>query len=78
MRKRLLVLVLAFLPLGLMAQEQSADASTQVKETKTRSRVFTGFSGGMMLHGGYLFTDDPTKVFSNTGLGRLRLCEGSA
>ena len=76
MRKKLFILVLAILPLGLMAQEQSADASAPVKETRTRSHVFTGFSGGMMLHGGYLFTDDPTKVFSNTGLGSFDYVKG--
>ena len=76
MRKKLFILVLAILPLGLMAQEQSADATASVKETRTRSHVFTGFSGGMMLHGGYLFTDDPTKVFSNTGLGSIDYVKG--
>jgi len=54
MNKRLIVILLALLPLGISAREQ---------------RVFTGFSGGMMLHGGYLFADSPEKVFSNTGLG---------
>lgn len=39
------------------------------KKKKKGSAVFTGFSGGMMLHGGYLFSDDPRKVFSNSGLG---------
>ncbi len=76
MRKPLLILVLALLPLSLVAQEQeAADAApakeTKAKESKSRSasEIFTGFSGGMLLHGGYLFSDDPRKVFSNTGLG---------
>jgi len=69
MKKYLLLIVLALLPLGLMAQEQeSADTSTTKKKSSS-GKIFTGFSGGMMLHGGYLFSDDPKKVFSNTGLG---------
>lgn len=68
-------MVLALLPLGLIAQEQEADAKS-VKEKKSSSKVFTGFSGGMLLHGGYLFADDPTKVFSNTGLGSLEYVKG--
>ena len=86
MRKYFLITVYAFLSLGLMAQEQEAYAideepaqeqaasgkkSKQGKEKKEKSGVFTGFSGGMLLHGGYLFSDDPRKVFSNSGLGSL-------
>ena len=75
MRKQLLILVLALLPLGLMAQEQEA-SDTPAKKTRSASGIFTGFSGGMMLHGGYLFADDPTKVFSNTGLGSYEYVKG--
>ena len=75
MRKQLLILVLALLPLGLMAQEQEA-SDTPAKKTRSASSVFTGFSGGMMLHGGYLFADNPTKVFSNTGLGSYEYVKG--
>ena len=66
MRRNILWIVLVLLPLGLVAQEQEADGKS---EKHSASHVFTGFSGGMMLHAGYLFSDDPTKVFSNTGLG---------
>lgn len=82
MRKIIVLLVLALLPLGLSAQEQEAGASTKEtkeskeKKTKNLKAVFTGFSGGMMLHGGYLFSDDPTKVFSNTGLGSREYVKG--
>ena len=72
MRKTLLICALALLPLGLMAQEQGADA----QPAKRSSHVFTGFSGGMLLHGGYMFASDPTKVFSNTGLGSLDYVKG--
>ena len=76
MKKRIfIVCLLALLPLSLMAQEQET-AGSEAKETKSRSHVFTGFSGGMMLHGGYLFSDDPTKVFSNTGLGSWDYVKG--
>ena len=76
MRKQFLILVLALLPLSLMAQEQGTNASSAEQsqnsssDTKKKaSKVFTGFSGGMMLHAGYLFSDSPDQVFSNTGLG---------
>ena len=75
MRKRLYIFwVLALLSLGLKAQEQQADASG--KEKKRDTKVFTGFSGGMMLHVGYLFSDNPQQVFSNTGLGDWNYVKG--
>ena len=70
MKKQFIIWVLALLPLGLMAQGQEAPAQ------KKSSGVFTGFSGGILLHGGYLFSDDPTKVFSNTGLGSFEYVKG--
>lgn len=76
-KKHLLLLVLALLPLSLIAQEQErADAAPKTTEKKSSVRIFSGFTGGMMLHGGYLFSDDPTKVFSNTGLGSWDYVKG--
>lgn len=66
MRKQFIILVLALLPLCLTVQGQETDAP---KEKKSSGKIFTGFSGGMLLHGGYLFAKDPKQVFSNTGLG---------
>ena len=74
MRKSFLLIVLVLLPLGLVAQAQEADAQPEKK--RSSSHVFTGFSGGMLIHGGYLFASDPTKVFSNTGLGSLDYVKG--
>ena len=71
----LIVCLLALLPLSMTAQEQEP-AGSESNETKSRSHVFSGFSGGVMLHGGYLFSDDPTKVFSNTGLGSWDYVKG--
>ncbi|MBO7456210.1 MAG: hypothetical protein J6T71_00110 [Paludibacteraceae bacterium] len=68
-------MVLVLLPLGLIAQEEETDAKP-VKEKKSSSKVFTGFSGGMLLHGGYLFADDPRTVFSNDGLGSTSYWKG--
>ena len=73
MRKTIfIILVSALLLPGLTARAQEdADTPQEVKAKKSRSAsgFFTGFSGGMMLHGGYLFAKDPRYVFSNTGLG---------
>ena len=63
MRKQFIILVLALLPLCLTVQGQETDAP---KEKKSSGKIFTGFSGGMLLHGGYLFAKDPKQVFSNT------------
>ncbi len=73
MRKTIfLILVSALLLPGLTARAQE-DAGTpkevKAKKSHSSSGIFTGFSGGMLLHGGYLFSKDPTQVFSNTGLG---------
>lgn len=70
MHKRIAyILVLVLLPLCLCAQEQSGRAART-------NGVYTGFSGGMMLHGGYLFADSPDKIFSNTGLGSYEYVKG--
>lgn len=74
MRKQFVIWVFALLLLGLTAQAQESAVTQPAKEQKARksrsaAEIFTGFSGGMMLHAGYLFSDSPDKVFSNTGLG---------
>lgn len=82
MRKQLIIGLLALLSLGLMAQEQETINAPQqergANESKSngRHRIFTGFSGGMMIHGGYLFADSPEKLFSNTGLGSAEYVKG--
>ena len=76
MKRNVLLIVLVFLSLGLIAQEREDSASGREKSSRHGSGLFTGFSGGMMLHGGYLFSDDPTKVFSNTGLGSMEYVKG--
>ncbi len=75
MRKTILIILVSALLLpGLTARAQE-DAGTpkevKAKKSHSSSGIFTGFSGGMLLHGGYLFAKDPTQVFSNTGLGSL-------
>ena len=77
MKKQLLLfLVLALLPLSLTAREQEEADACPEKEKKHSSAVFTGFSGGMMLHGGYLFSDNPQNIFSNNGLGSIDYVKG--
>lgn len=68
-RKLVILIVLVFLSPGLYARGQENTASGVNENSRRGSVLFSGFSGGMFLHGGYLFSDDPTKVFSNTGLG---------
>ena len=70
MKKIVLIGLLTLLPLAATAQEEG-----EVKPSSSSS-AFTGFSGGMMLHGGYLFADDPSVVFSNTGLGSPEYVKG--
>lgn len=65
MKKHLLIAVLAVLPLCLL---QAKDDKSEGKE-KSSVHVFTGISGGIMAHGGYLFAQSPDVLFSNTGLG---------
>lgn len=76
MKKQLFLIALALLPLCLKAQEGElgalpeslGSAHKSIRDAAT-GQVFTGFSGGMMLHIGYMFSDDPRKIFSNAGLG---------
>ncbi len=68
-RKPLLILFL-LLPLCLHAQEQQSEyqPDKDKENKKTRSRLFTGFSGGMMLHMGYAFAQSPDELFRNPSL----------
>ncbi len=55
-----------------MAQEQGDELSVDAAATteqKSSGKILTGFSGGMLLHIGYLFSKSPDQLFSNTGLG---------
>lgn len=75
MKKQLFLIALLLLPLCLKAQEEELGAlpeslgSARELVRKSGAGVYTGFSGGMMLHIGYMFSDDPRKIFSNAGLG---------
>ncbi len=75
MKKTIFIAALAILPLCLQAQEQEVAAvqqqlgSARELVRKSGAGVFTGITGGMMLHIGYMFSDDPRKIFSNAGLG---------
>ncbi|MBR4564814.1 MAG: hypothetical protein IKO26_10235 [Paludibacteraceae bacterium] len=70
--KRITLILSAVLLLCLTAQGRGADTPASGRS----GGVFTGFSGGMMLHGGYLFSQTPEKVFSNSGLGSLDYIKG--
>ncbi len=38
------------------------------KGTKEHTKILTGFTGGMMIHGGYLFASSPDEMFRNGSL----------
>ena len=78
MRKKtftLSLILLLFCCLTAVGQE-AEQPQKEKKEKRTASEIFTGFSGGMMVHGGYLFSDSPDKLFSSTGLGNLDYVKG--
>lgn len=90
--KKIILIVLAIIPLCLMAQRKSRDTykpapgeqvqtsqdeNTNIKSTKKSTsgnasenskKIFTGFSGGMMIHGGYAFSKTPNELFRNGSL----------
>lgn len=53
-----------------------AQTDTPDSPPKPSNAIFNGISGGVMLHIGYLFSDSPDKIFSNTGLGSLDYIKG--
>lgn len=66
MKKQVLIFVLALLPLCAFAL--GGDGSSRHKD-KDHDPVFTGVSGGVTLHLGYLFSSSPDQLFSNGNLG---------
>jgi hypothetical protein len=62
--KIIAILCLALLPFS-MVQAKGA------KSEKSGPKVLTGISGGLSVHGGYLFAQSPDQLFSNTGLGDI-------
>ncbi len=46
----------------------SPSTSNKDKKDKEHKKVFTGFSGGMMIHGGYSFASSPAEMFRNGSL----------
>lgn len=63
MRKIIVILTALLLPLCLMAQEQEAQS-----QTKEKKKIYTGFSGGMMVHIGYAFSKSPDEMFRNSSI----------
>ncbi len=71
MSRKPLLILFALLPLCLIAQEQQSEFSAKEEkgeEKNSRNRLFTGFSGGMMLHLGYVFSQSPDELFRNPSL----------
>ena len=93
--KKILIILLATLPLCLSAQRRSHDTYTPApgetveepeyapapskrssgnqadnnnhhnSQPKEHKKIVTGFSGGMMIHGGYAFAQSPDALFRN-------------
>lgn len=76
--KKTLIILLALLPLCITAQGQNEQYSSepepqysttrageQPKTNKKDKKILTGFSGGMMIHGGYAFSSNPQELFRN-------------
>jgi len=75
MRTRTLMLaMLLCLPLCIMAEDKESGSADKPK-SKSSTKVFTGISGGLSIHGGYLFSKNPQELFSNTGLGDRKTWE---
>jgi hypothetical protein len=72
MRRLVHITIALLLPLCLIAQEQeSALSDTQTSQAdakKEKRKIFTGFSGGMMVHAGYAFAGSPHELFGNSSL----------
>lgn len=81
------VCIALLLPLGVSAQEQlplnvyaqegkgktTKSSQTPEKAEKSKRKVFTGFSGGMLLHMGYGFSENPSELFRNETLKKENL-----
>ncbi|MBQ9523388.1 MAG: hypothetical protein IJR74_06200 [Paludibacteraceae bacterium] len=60
-----------------MAYQQQKDAESKQKAKQERKKkkdtqVFSGFSGGMLLHGGYGFSSNPKELFQNGSLDQVK------
>lgn len=68
--KRLLamLLVAAMLPALKVAAEEQAQDNTTAAESKKSGGVLTGYSGGVAVHLGYLFSQSPNELFRNGSL----------
>lgn len=65
-----------FLPLLLIVFCTNINAQTETPQPQKSGGIYNGFSGGILLHAGYLFSDSPDKIFSNTGLGSVDYVKG--
>ena len=50
-----------------------SDKNSKNDKKKEHKKVFTGFSGGMMLHGGYAFSSTPDELFRNSSLSETTI-----
>ena len=50
-------------------------SKSDAKSDKNDKKIFTGFSGGMMIHGGYSFSQSPNELFRNGSLEASKLSD---
>ena len=66
---------------GEQVQATSHDESDDNKSTKKsksnseKKKIFTGLSGGMMIHGGYAFSTSPNELFRNGSLNKDKISD---
>ena len=60
-----MLLLAAMLPVGLYAEEEERDNN---KRSSGNKQIFTGYSGGMSVHIGYLFAESPDEIYRNGSL----------
>ncbi len=68
MRKQIVRILFLLLPLCVTAQEQQSIQTETAPPKAQKQKILTGFSGGMMLHLGYAFSQSPDALFRNASL----------
>ena len=63
--KKFFIIALLLLPIMGYAKSNKEDKSN---DDEQRTKVLTGFTGGLMIHGGYAFSSTPAEMFRNISI----------